>query len=73
MISGIRNGNSDLAAVKSQYLEAQRNGDTAEMNKLKQQAMQIKNKGGNELTQKEDTVEISSRGMTAWENSQKVE
>jgi hypothetical protein len=70
MISGIRGGNSDLAAIKGEYMEAQRKGDVAAMNKAKQKAMQLRNNSDNQLIHHIDTVQISKEGMNLLKDSQ---
>lgn len=42
-MSKIGGNNAQVAAIKNQYMEAQKNHDTTKMNKLKQQGMKLMN------------------------------
>lgn len=65
-MSKIEHSNPQIAAIKSQYLEAQKNHDTSQMNKLRAKGMElIKNiESSSEISNKDgDLLHISKAGL----------
>lgn len=61
MVSGISQG-GNLSKLKTQYIEAQRTGDTTAMNKAKAEALKVMNEKG----KVEDTVVISEEALAQY-------